>query len=325
MKQHYNSSYIFRITLIATLGGLLFGYDTAVISGTVDSINQVFAQPQGLSEAAANSLLGFCVASALIGCIIGGAMGGYLSNRFGRRNSLMISALLFLISAIGSGWPELGLSTINPDGGIPVYLSGYIPEFVIYRIIGGVGVGLASILSPMYIAEIAPAEIRGKLVSFNQFAIIFGQLMVYCVNYFIARSGDALWLNSIGWRYMFASEAIPAILFFGLLFSVPESPRWLIARGETKRAGDILTRIMGKLQAEPALKEITRSLNNPEHANARLLMFGAGVIVIGVMLSVFQQFVGINVVLYYAPEVFKTLGASTDIALHKPSSLGLSI
>jgi len=323
MKQHYNSSYIFRITLVATLGGLLFGYDTAVISGTVDSINQVFVQPQSLSEAAANSLLGFCVASALIGCIIGGAMGGYLSNRFGRRNSLMISALLFLISAIGSGWPELGLSAINPDGGIPVYLSGYIPEFVIYRIIGGVGVGLASMLSPMYIAEIAPAEIRGKLVSFNQFAIIFGQLMVYCVNYFIARSGDALWLNSIGWRYMFASEAIPAILFFGLLFSVPESPRWLIARGETKRAGDILTRIMGKLQAEPALKEITRSLNNPEHANARLLMFGAGVIVIGVMLSVFQQFVGINVVLYYAPEVFKTLGASTDIALLQTIIVGV--
>lgn len=147
--------------------------------------------------------------------------------------------------------------------------------------------------------------------------------MVYCVNYFIARSGDALWLNSIGWRYMFASEAIPAILFFGLLFSVPESPRWLIARGETKRASDILTRIMGKLQAEPALKEITRSLNNPEHANARLLMFGAGVIVIGVMLSVFQQFVGINVVLYYAPEVFKTLGASTDIALLQTIIVGV--
>jgi MFS transporter, SP family, xylose:H+ symportor len=173
MKQHYNSSYIFRITLVATLGGLLFGYDTAVISGTVDSINQVFVQPQGLGEAAANSLLGFCVASALIGCIIGGAMGGYLSNRFGRRNSLMIAALLFLISAIGSAWPELGLSDINPDGGIPVYLAGYIPEFVIYRIIGGVGVGLASMLSPMYIAEVAPADIRGKLVSFNQFAIIF--------------------------------------------------------------------------------------------------------------------------------------------------------
>lgn len=219
MKQHYNSSYIFRITLVATLGGLLFGYDTAVISGTVDSINQVFVQPQGLGEAAANSLLGFCVASALIGCIIGGAMGGYLSNRFGRRNSLMIAALLFLISAIGSAWPELGLSDINPDGGIPVYLAGYIPEFVIYRIIGGVGVGLASMLSPMYIAEVAPADIRGKLVSFNQFAIIFGQLMVYCVNYSIARSGDALWLNSIGWRYMFASEAIPAILF--LAFCLP--------------------------------------------------------------------------------------------------------
>ncbi|HGN1705405.1 TPA: D-xylose transporter XylE [Providencia rettgeri] len=323
MKQDYNSPYIFRVTLVATLGGLLFGYDTAVISGAVDSINQVFVQPKGLGESAANSLLGFCVASALIGCVIGGAMGGYLSNRFGRRNSLMIAALLFIISAIGSGWPELGFSQINPNGEIPTYLSNYIPEFVIYRIIGGVGVGLASMLSPMYIAEIAPAEIRGKLVSFNQFSIIFGQLLVYCVNYFIARSGDELWLHSVGWRYMFGSGVLPAILFFSLLFTVPESPRWLIARGQTQRAGDVLTRIMGKLRADQALKNITSSLKNSERNSGSVMMFGVGVIIIGVMLSVFQQFVGINVVLYYAPEVFKTLGASTDIALLQTIIVGV--
>ncbi|BDH45901.1 D-xylose-proton symporter [Salmonella enterica subsp. enterica serovar Choleraesuis] len=323
MNNPYNSSYVMNITMVATLGGLLFGYDTAVISGTVESLNTIFIEPQQLSEAAANSLLGFCVASALIGCIIGGAAGGYLSNRFGRRGALKLSALLFLISAIGSAWPELGITAINPDGGIPYYLAGYVPEFVIYRIIGGIGVGLASMLSPMYIAEIAPAAIRGRLVSFNQFAIIFGQLLVYCVNYFISRSGDQTWLHATGWRYMFASEAIPALLFFGLLYTVPESPRWLMAKGRDEAAQAVLTRLMGQTQAQKACREIASSLEAGRQVGGRLLMFGMGVIVIGIMLSVFQQFVGINVVLYYAPEVFKNLGASTDSALLQTIIVGL--
>ncbi|WP_266097658.1 D-xylose transporter XylE [Klebsiella oxytoca] len=323
MNTQYNSSYIFSITLVATLGGLLFGYDTAVISGTVESLNTVFVAPQNLSESAANSLLGFCVASALIGCIIGGALGGYCSNRFGRRDSLKIAALLFLISGIGSAWPELGFTPINPDNTVPVYLAGYVPEFVIYRIIGGIGVGLASMLSPMYIAELAPASIRGKLVSFNQFAIIFGQLLVYCVNYFIAKSGDANWLNTNGWRYMFASECIPALLFLGLLYTVPESPRWLMAQGKQEQAEGILRKIMGGKLAVQAMQEINLSLENGRKTGGRLLMFGAGVITIGVMLSIFQQFVGINVVLYYAPEVFKTLGASTDVALLQTIIVGV--
>lgn len=259
MNTQYNSSYIFSITLVATLGGLLFGYDTAVISGTVESLNTVFVAPQNLSESAANSLLGFCVASALIGCIIGGALGGYCSNRFGRRDSLKIAAVLFFISGVGSARPELGFTSINPDNTVPVYLAGYVPEFVIYRIIGGIGVGLASMLSPMYIAELAPAHIRGKLVSFNQFAIIFGQLLVYCVNYFIACSGDASWLNTDGWRYMFASECIPALLFLMLLYTVPESPRWLMSRGKQEQAEGILRKIMGNTLATQAVQEIKHS------------------------------------------------------------------
>lgn len=290
MNTQYNSSYIFSITLVATLGGLLFGYDTAVISGTVESLNTVFVAPQNLSESAANSLLGFCVASALIGCIIGGALGGYCSNRFGRRDSLKIAAVLFFISGVGSAWPELGFTSINPDNTVPIYLAGYVPEFVIYRIIGGIGVGLASMLSPMYIAELAPAHIRGKLVSFNQFAIIFGQLLVYCVNYFIARSGDA---------------------------------SWLMSRGKQEQAESILRKIMGNTLATQAVQEIKHSLDHGRKTGGRLLMFGVGVIVIGVMLSIFQQFVGINVVLYYAPEVFKTLGASTDIALLQTIIVGV--
>lgn len=323
MSTHYNSLYVFRITLVATLGGLLFGYDTAVISGTVGSISKVFVEPQHLSETAANSLLGFCVASALIGCIIGGLMGGYLSNRFGRRNSLLIAAFLFFIAAIGSAWPELGFRSVESQE-IPYYLAGYVPEFVFYRIVGGIGVGLASMLSPMYIAEVALAEIRGKLVSFNQFAIIFGQLLVYCVNYAIASSGDQDWLNIVGWRYMFLSLAIPALLFFGLLFTVPESPRWLTAQNKISKAQNILSRILGSQRTEEALNSIISSLSsNSTKKSSPLLKYGIGVIVIGILLSAFQQLMGINVVLYYAPEVFKNLGASTDSALLQTIIVGV--
>lgn len=323
MSTHYNSLYVFRITLVATLGGLLFGYDTAVISGTVGSISKVFVEPQHLSETAANSLLGFCVASALIGCIIGGLMGGYLSNRFGRRNSLLIAAFLFFIAAIGSAWPELGFRSVESQE-IPYYLAGYVPEFVFYRIVGGIGVGLASMLSPMYIAEVAPAEIRGKLVSLNQFAIIFGQLLVYCVNYAIASSGDQDWLNIVGWRYMFLSLAIPALLFFGLLFTVPESPRWLTAQNKISKAQNILSRILGSQRTEEALNSIISSLSsNSTKKSSPLLKYGIGVIVIGILLSAFQQLMGINVVLYYAPEVFKNLGASTDSALLQTIIVGV--
>jgi len=323
MSTHYNSLYVFRITLVATLGGLLFGYDTAVISGTVESIFKVFVEPQHLSETSANSLLGFCVASALIGCIIGGLMGGYLSNRFGRRNSLLIAAFLFFIAAIGSAWPELGFHTVESQK-IPYYLAQYVPHFVFYRIIGGIGVGLASMLSPMYIAEVAPAEIRGKLVSFNQFAIIFGQLLVYCVNYCIASSGDQVWLNIVGWRYMFLSLAIPALLFFALLFTVPESPRWLTAQNKINKAQHILVNILGKQTADQALKSIIDSLSsNCDKKSSSLLKYGIGVIIIGILLSAFQQLMGINVVLYYAPEVFKTLGASTDSALLQTIVVGI--
>ena len=323
MSTHYTSLYVFRITLVATLGGLLFGYDTAVISGTVGSISKVFVEPQHLSETAANSLLGFCVASALIGCIIGGLMGGYLSNRFGRRNSLLIAAFLFFIAAIGSAWPELGFRSVESQE-IPYYLAGYVPEFVFYRIVGGIGVGLASMLSPMYIAEVAPAEIRGKLVSFNQFAIIFGQLLVYCVNYAIASSGDQDWLNIVGWRYMFLSLAIPALLFFGLLFTVPESPRWLTAQNKISKAQNILSRILGSQRTEEALNSIISSLSsNSTKKSSPLLKYGIGVIVIGILLSAFQQLMGINVVLYYAPEVFKNLGASTDSALLQTIIVGV--
>ncbi|MGA7653945.1 MAG: MFS transporter, partial [Terracidiphilus sp.] len=223
------------LTLIATLGGLLFGYDTAVINGAVDSLKAYFVDPRftNLASAAqanaADSLLGFVVSSALIGCIFGGLIGGWVSTRIGRKRGLIIAAVLFLISALGASAPEFPFAPIGHGG------PGYMTNFVVYRILGGIGVGLASMLSPMYIAEIAPPKVRGNLVAWNQFAIIFGMLVIYFVNFGISKSGSGdAWLNTIGWRYMFLSGAIPAGLFLLLLFLVPETPRYLMLRGREK-------------------------------------------------------------------------------------------
>jgi len=302
-----NKNYLTKITLIATLGGLLFGYDTAVVSGTVGALKSFFITPLGLSEFAANSLLGTTVSSALIGCIVGGLIGGLIAKYLGRKKGMIIAASLFLVSAIGSAIPEFGFETIGKGSHI------HLTQFLIYRIIGGVGVGLASMLSPMYIAEMAPAHKRGGLVSWNQFAIISGMVIVYFVNYFIAIQGDDTWLNSVGWRFMFASEAIPAIAFLVLLNFAPESPRWLVLNNKEKSGLRILENINGKAKAEEILKDIKGSIQG--HVSAKLLSFGVLLIVIGIILSVFQQFVGINVVLYYAPEIFKSMGSGTDSAL----------
>ena len=224
-QEKKSQAFAFRITLIAAIGGLLFGYDTAVISGTVSALNYYFILPRGLAEISANSLLGFTVSSALIGAVIGGAIAGYLSNVSGRKKALMISAVLFMIASIGSAIPELGFKPVG-EGGYTV-----LTQFIIYRMLGGIGVGMASLLSPLYIAEIAPAHKRGKLVSFNQLAIIIGMLIVFFVNYFIARQGNDNWINVTGWRWMFASEIVPAALFFVLLFIIPRVAAMAYAEG----------------------------------------------------------------------------------------------
>jgi len=303
-----NSSYLLKLTLVATLGGLLFGYDTGVISGTVGSLESFFITPKGLSETAASAFKGFLVSSALIGCIIGGIFGGIVSKKLGRKKGLILAAILFLISALGSAMPEM---FISPIGEGDHTLS---TVFIVYRIIGGIGVGLASMLSPLYIAEIAPAKSRGKLVSFNQLAIVGGFMVVYFVNYFISRGGGSdEWLNVIGWRWMFASEVIPAGLFLGLLFLVPDTPRSLMLKNKPKEALDVLIKVNGEEEGKSILEEIKVSMN--EKSSGNILSFGWAVIIIGVLLSVFQQFVGINVVLYYAPEIFKTISSGTDSAL----------
>ena len=306
MAESTNSNYLFKLTIVATLGGLLFGYDTAVISGTVSSLESFFVLPFGLDELGANARLGFVVSSALIGCIIGGVSGGLISKKLGRKNGLILAALLFLFSAMGSSMPEMFLKPIGEGDHTFIY------SFITYRIIGGVGVGLASMLSPLYIAEIAPAKSRGKLVSMNQFAIIFGMLIVYFVNYYIARQGDDTWLNTIGWRWMFASEIIPAILFLLMLIMVPDTPRSLVLKSQPGKALEVLMKVNGVEEGRKILAEIQSTVVSH---SGKLFSYGIPVIIIGLLLSMFQQFVGINVVLYYAPEIFKSMGSGTDTAL----------
>jgi SP family xylose:H+ symportor-like MFS transporter len=310
--KNYNSLYVFSITLVATLGGLLFGYDTAVISGVEKPIEAYLIQPLGLGA----FVHGATVSSALIGCIIGGAISGFLSSRLGRKRSLIVAACLFFVSALGSAYPE----TFFFDQGEPSV--GLLLIFNTYRILGGIGVGMASAVCPMYIGEISPAEIRGRLVSFNQFAIIFGMLVVYFVNWGIANGQTIEWINDVGWRYMFASEALPAGLFGVLICFVPETPRYLALTHQDEKALHVLTSINNsKEKAVAILEEIKLTVN--ESVKGKLFSYGKKVIAIGILLSVFQQFVGINVALYYAPRIFESMGAAKDASMLQTIVMGL--
>lgn len=306
--------YIFGITLVATLGGLLFGYDTAVISGAVDSLKMFFHLDEATFGAAAEFYHGATVSSALLGCILGSAVSGMFASSLGRKKSLLVAAIMFFVSALGAAYPEVLFFT-KGDGSVPVLIA-----FNIYRIIGGIGVGLASAICPMYIAEIAPAEIRGKLVSWNQFAIIFGMLVVYFVNYFITLGETQTWIDATGWRYMFASNAVPAAVFGFLLFLVPETPRYLAFSGQEDKALNILSKINGTIKASQILAEIKETAHEKVE---KVLAYGWPVLIIGILLSVFQQVVGINVVLYYAPTIFKGLGFGTHAAMYQTVIMGL--
>jgi MFS transporter, SP family, xylose:H+ symportor len=286
-----NRAYLGLVAGAATLGGLLFGYDTAVISGAIEPLRQHF----GLDAA----LKGWAASSALAGCVAGVLLAGQMNDKAGRKVTLLAAAVLFLVSALGSAFPRT------------------FTEFVIYRILGGLGVGIASITSPMYIAEISPARLRGRMVSMNQFAIILGMLAVYFVNYFIARQGDQAWNVAHGWRWMFGSEAVPAITLLLALFFVPESPRFLCRKGKTARARAILARIGGEAHADREMAEIMTALRQEDGAMRELLRPGLrGALALGVALAVLQQVTGINVFLYYAPDIFRKVAASgRDLAL----------
>ncbi len=299
----HTTTYLLLICLVSAMGGLLFGYDWVVIGGA-----KIFYEPFfGLEDSAA--MRGWAMSSALIGCLAGALFSGSWSDKYGRKKMLIIASFLFVLSAYGTG---------AVDG---------FAWFVAYRIIGGFGIGIASNISPVYIAEIAPASVRGKFVSLNQLTIVLGILMAQVANMqigdYFTQGGDALSAESIewAWRWMFWAELIPAGLFFILSFFIPESPRWLATTRNCEHARDILLRIGGEQYADQTLNElqqITAAKTEEDASVSALWRPGVrNVLVIGVVLAVFQQWCGINVIFNYAHEIFSAAGyAVSDVLMN---------
>ena len=306
-RQTGSPGYLFSIVLVAVIGGLLFGYDTAVISGAEKGLQAFFQSASDFTYT--DGWHGFTTSSALIGCIIGAFLSGWMASSLGRKKSLFCAGIMFFLSALGSYYPEFlffqkGVATKS-----------LLVAFNLYRVLGGIGVGLASALCPMYIAEVAPANKRGTLVSWNQFAIIFGQLVVYFVNFLIIRSHAndpqvVEWTNAVGWRIMFVSECVPAGLFTLLILLVPETPRFLALNGKDEKALEVLSNINGEAKGREILAEIKATA---VEKTEKLFSYGWMVIFIGCMLSVFQQAIGINAVLYFAPRIFESMGVSNNM------------
>jgi SP family sugar porter-like MFS transporter len=298
-QNKYNMKYIWGISIVAAMGGLLFGYDWVVVGGA-----KPFYQPYFHLDTPA--LQGWGVSSALVGCLIGAVISGALSDKFGRKRLLIISGLLFMASAIGTG------------------LAWNFLWFSIFRILGGMGIGLASNLSPMYIAEISPAKIRGKFVSFNQLTIVIGVLVAQTINWLVSLYDQQLpdeattemilnsWNGQYGWRWMFAAETVPAFLFFVLMFLVPESPRWLVKYGRNDEAEEVLSKVGGDEYAKAEVADIQQTLAAEEIGHVRfkdlLEPKLAKIILIGVILAVYQQWCGINTIFYYASDIFSAAG-----------------
>ena len=277
--------------IVASLGGLLFGYDTGVITGTQLYFSKYFELTPVMK--------GFVVGSALIGCFVGAIVSGYISAMLGRKKSLMISAVLFTISAWGSGLPSFFPESVS--------------LLVVFRLIGGIGIGIASMNAPTYIAELSLAVNRGKMVTYYQLAIVVGIFVVVLATYLIGSSGDgtleqieAYNLNE-GWRWMFWSELIPCTFFLILLFFVPKSPRWLILKGRRKEAEEILFKIHGEKEATKELKQISESIQETTKTSFRQLFAKTAlpIVIIGSVLSALQQLTGINAVFYYGADIFE--------------------
>lgn len=279
--------YILLLTAVAALGGLLFGYDTAVIAGAIDYLQEKFALSPGMK--------GWTTSNILLGCAVGAAFAGPLSDAFGRKRMLILAAVLFAVSAVWSAIPRT------------------LTEFILARFLGGLAVGAAAIVSPLYIAEISPAHLRGRLVALQQIAIISGMVVVSIVNWIIALQGDHAWNVEMGWRWMFGSETLPALLFLLCLLVVPESPRWLLKRGRESDALHVLTRLGGKLRAAWEAADIRRTIAEETGRLDELLRPGyRKLLVIAVILAILQQVTGINAIVYYTPTIFRSSG-STDV------------
>ncbi len=290
------NGYLILIAIVASLGGFLFGYDTGVINGTQFYFSKYFE----LSAA----MKGWVVGSALIGCFFGAIIAGPLSKSYGRKLSLIVSALLFTLSAWGSG--------------LPSFLPESVSLLVVFRIIGGLGIGIASMNAPMYIAELAPASIRGRMVTIYQMAIVAGFFIVFLVTFYIGGDKGEEYNLNYGWRVMFWSELVPCLIFFSLLFIVPRSPRWLMLKGKEEEAMTVLTKIHGEEMARSEMVEIRESIDQDAGVSMKDIFRGAilPIILIGSVISGLQQFTGINAVLYYGADIFeKALGFGQEDVL----------
>jgi len=297
-----NTSFIIFISIVASIGGFLFGFDSGVINGTVDGLQAAF-NSQSIGT-------GFNVSSMLLGCAVGAFFAGRLADKYGRRSLLLVAAVFFIISAWGSG----------------ISVSSF--EFIMYRIIGGLAVGGASVMAPAYISEIAPARYRGMLTSVQQVAIISGLFMAFVSNYVLAAqagvSTSALWMDFEAWRWMFWIELIPAVLFFFALLFIPESPRYLVAKGENEQALKVLTKLYGDVAGADKLTDIDQSMAGDHQPTLSDLLEKPAVqsnrkvrkiVWVGIGLAVFQQLVGINVVFYYGAVLWQAVGFEESQAL----------
>ena len=286
-----SSFYIIFVTVIAAIGGLLFGFDTAIVAGATRYLKDQFALTS-IQE-------GWAVSVVLIGCMFGAGISGTISDRIGRKRFMLVSAVLFLVSAVGCALPRT------------------IAEFVVFRFIGGLGIGSASILAPLYISEIAPARIRGALVSVNQLAIVTGILLAYFVNWAFAGVGPS------NWRWMYAAGALPSVIFFILLLRVPESPRWLVKQGRESEALGVLSRVNTADLAAAEVLSIKETLVMEKGSLAELFRPGfRRALLIAVVLAILQQITGINAVLYYAPRIFERAGFTRMSAIGQSTIVG---
>jgi len=284
--------YVLSITLVAAIGGLIFGFDTAIVAGATRYMKEQFAL-DSLQE-------GWAVAVVLIGCMFGAGLAGPVSDRIGRRRFMLASAVLFLVSAVGCAVPRT------------------IAEFMVFRFVGGLGIGSAAVLSPLYIAEVSPARVRGALVSVNQLAIVTGILLAYFVNWAFAGAGPS------NWRWMYGMGAVPSVLFFLLLLRVPESPRWLVKNGREAEARSVLTRADTAEAAAAAIRDIQAALALEKGSFSELFRPAfRRPLLIAVVLAVFQQVTGINAILYYAPRIFEGAGFARMSAIGQSTIVGV--
>ena len=309
MQKKNNILYVSFLSMIAALGGFLFGYDTAVISGTVSQVSAQF-QLNTLQS-------GWYVGCALVGSISGVIFAGALSDRFGRKRTMILASILFTVSAIGCA------------------ISANLDQLVIYRIIGGIGIGIVSIVCPLYISEVSPASHRGRMVSLYQLAVTVGFLGAYLMNYFLLEqsagfsSPSPLLMKIFGtqiWRGMLGAETLPALLFFSVIFFIPESPRWLIVKQREAYAALIFSKIYGDSTVVDSQISDTRAMLDSEGKSDRKLLFTPGIfraVLIGSAIAILGQFMGVNAVLYYGPSIFETSGLSSGDSLFYQSLIGL--